>query len=232
MEEADLTRFGRVVRDRREELGLRQDELKAIGGPSSTTMVKVESGTPPTPTPLTLRRLDTGLGWEDGSAARTLAGGDPTPTPKMVIGRVPVARLSGWGALLRVFGDIDDIVSAVESEPDTPESVRAATATAHESVLRELNIYMQEGMTDADRAVNEFHSQAPQQGAQGEANEGKKTGAADDRNDDDLIEPDPDSEVDIDDHQSSVDLAHRRGGGKSETRQAREDQDKDAERPD
>lgn len=45
-EAAGLIRFGRIVRDRREELGLRQDELKAIGGPSSTTMVKVEKGTP------------------------------------------------------------------------------------------------------------------------------------------------------------------------------------------
>lgn len=73
-----MIRFGRIVRDRREELGLRQDELKAIGGPSSTTMVKVEKGTPPAPTPLTLRRLDAALDWVDGSAAATLAGGEPS----------------------------------------------------------------------------------------------------------------------------------------------------------
>ncbi|WP_336794220.1 helix-turn-helix domain-containing protein [Gordonia malaquae] len=66
------------ARRRREELGLRQDELKARGGPSTTTLTKIENATPPTPAPGTLRKLDHGLGWSSGSARRVLDGGEPT----------------------------------------------------------------------------------------------------------------------------------------------------------
>lgn len=67
-----------------------------------------------------------------------------------------------------------------------------------------------------------------------QTHEDENAGGGGPRNTGDLIEPDPGSEVDIDSYQREVDLAGgwRRGGGKSETRQAREDQDKDAERPD
>lgn len=74
-----LQRFGRIVKERRDALGLRQDQMVHRGGPSTTTMTKVENGTLPTPSPVTLRKLDKGLGWADGSAALTLAGGEPTP---------------------------------------------------------------------------------------------------------------------------------------------------------
>lgn len=69
-------------------------------------------------------------------------------------------------------------------------------------------------------------------GASGEATSRKKTGAADRRNDDGLIDADPGSEVDDQTTQNDVDLAGgwRRGGGKSEGRRRREEQDRDAER--
>lgn len=75
----DLDRLARHVKQRREELGLRQDQLKDRGGPSTTTLSKIENATD-TPAPVTLRKLDDSLDWERGSAARTLRGGDPTPT--------------------------------------------------------------------------------------------------------------------------------------------------------
>ena len=80
-----LLRFGRIVRERRDYLGLRQDQVAARGGPSTTTLTKVENGTPPAPTPGTLRKLDVGLGWEQGSATRAVSGGDPTPTHENAI---------------------------------------------------------------------------------------------------------------------------------------------------
>ena len=48
------------------------------GGPSSTTMSRIERGVAP-PSAKTLRKLDAGLDWESGSAKRALDGGDPTP---------------------------------------------------------------------------------------------------------------------------------------------------------
>lgn len=47
------------------------------GGPSSTTMSQIEHGNLDKPAPATLRKLDTGLDWESGSARRTLHGGEP-----------------------------------------------------------------------------------------------------------------------------------------------------------
>lgn len=76
----DLQRFGRIVRERREELGLQQEEMKDRGGPSSTTMSQIERGVGKPPTRLVLDRLDRGLGWASGSAKRTLAGGEPSVT--------------------------------------------------------------------------------------------------------------------------------------------------------
>ncbi len=40
----NMAGFGRVVRDHRERLHLTQEELAARGGPSTTTLTKVEAG--------------------------------------------------------------------------------------------------------------------------------------------------------------------------------------------
>ena len=72
------------MRERRDYLGLRQDQVAARGGPSTTTLTKVENGTSRA-NPGTLRKLDVGLGWEQGSATRAVSGGDPTPTHENAI---------------------------------------------------------------------------------------------------------------------------------------------------
>ncbi|WP_306363934.1 hypothetical protein [Nocardia sp. CC227C] len=73
-------RFGRIVADRREELGLSRPDVRGAGGPSVATMARVENPGAGTaaPSPATLRLLDIGLRWTEGSAARALHGGDPT----------------------------------------------------------------------------------------------------------------------------------------------------------
>lgn len=76
----DLKRFGRIVYERRTELGLTQEDVARNGGPTDTTLGKIENGEwNPGNRKITLRKLDTGLRWAEGSAQRTLAGGDPTP---------------------------------------------------------------------------------------------------------------------------------------------------------
>jgi hypothetical protein len=72
-------RFGRFVSERRRALNLTQDEVRAAGGPSDAAQTRAENGTGPEPSQRTLRRLDTGLNWAEGSAARTLLGGVPRP---------------------------------------------------------------------------------------------------------------------------------------------------------
>ncbi len=71
-------RFGRIVADRREELGLTRSQVRAAGGPSVSTMARVENPVPGTapPSPNTLKQLDIAFGWVKGSAARVLWGGD------------------------------------------------------------------------------------------------------------------------------------------------------------
>ncbi|MFI1920336.1 multiprotein-bridging factor 1 family protein [Nocardia sp. NPDC020380] len=79
-------RFGRIVAERREELGLSRPDVRLAGGPSVATMARIEnpqSNTAP-PSPATLRQLDIGLRWTEGSAARALHGGDP-----MTLGEQP-----------------------------------------------------------------------------------------------------------------------------------------------
>lgn len=68
----DLERLADRVKRRRERLGLRQDEMAGRGGPSTTTLTKVENAAAPPPAPSTLRKLDASLGWTEGSAYRTL----------------------------------------------------------------------------------------------------------------------------------------------------------------
>ncbi|MFD4181087.1 XRE family transcriptional regulator [Rhodococcus sp. NPDC058514] len=72
-------RFGRFVTERRRALNLTQDEVRAAGGPSDAAQTRAENGTGPEPSQRTLRRLDAGLNWVSGSAARTLLGGHPDP---------------------------------------------------------------------------------------------------------------------------------------------------------
>lgn len=71
-------RFGQIVQKRREELGLTQDDIAAAGGPSDTTLTRIEKGLGAS-RPSTRRSLDKPLRWKPGSAADVWAGGDPTP---------------------------------------------------------------------------------------------------------------------------------------------------------
>lgn len=76
---ADLERLAAAVLARREELDLTQKAVYADGGPSDTTLSKIEAGTHPV-SPSTLRKLDKGLQWERGSARRIFKGeGDAVP---------------------------------------------------------------------------------------------------------------------------------------------------------
>ncbi|OBG32371.1 hypothetical protein [Mycolicibacter heraklionensis] len=79
-------RFAAIVRDKVSQLGLTQTDIHSGGGPSDTTLRRIMAGEEVGVSLRTLSRLDTIFKWEPGSAARTLAGGDPTPVAKTITG--------------------------------------------------------------------------------------------------------------------------------------------------
>jgi hypothetical protein len=72
-------RLGQYVLARRRELDATQMEIWQAGGPSNTTLTKIENGLLDSLQRKTARALDAGLQWEPGSAKRTWEGGEPTP---------------------------------------------------------------------------------------------------------------------------------------------------------
>lgn len=78
---ANAERFAQIVRERREHLDLTQLDVWQAGGPSNTTLTRIENGQVDVLTRTTARKLDAGLRWEPGSAKATWAGGDPVPLP-------------------------------------------------------------------------------------------------------------------------------------------------------
>lgn len=93
MTPTDRVRFGHLVRSRREELGLTQDDVTAAGGPSDTTQTRVENAEGPPPNVTTRNKLDRPLRWQPGSAARVWAGGDPIPLDTTLSRAVPTAEV-------------------------------------------------------------------------------------------------------------------------------------------
>lgn len=122
---ADLQRFGKAVLDRRvHELDRTQANVAEHGGPSTTTLTKIEAGLPPEPSAATLRRLDAGLDWEPGSARALLYNGTP-PKPRLNGGREPIAqpqplapRLGGGPLrrLLLIREELDLIIAELRGE--------------------------------------------------------------------------------------------------------------------
>ena len=74
---SDWQRLGELVSERRGDLGLTQEDLRAAGGPSTATQRLIEGGHQSRYQPTILARLETALGWQRGSVRRILAGGDP-----------------------------------------------------------------------------------------------------------------------------------------------------------
>ncbi|MFC9894034.1 helix-turn-helix domain-containing protein [Nocardia sp. NPDC127579] len=134
-------RFGRIIRERRDELGLTQMQIGDLGGPSAPTIRKIEEGTDSISVH-TLNKLDVPLRWLPGSAARTYAGGTPTAREdtseggdeSVVAGpdsiRFDIADLTG---LLASTGRLND---AVEDTGVTESAVLSAVAEMNRVVSR------------------------------------------------------------------------------------------------
>lgn len=87
----DHERLARYVRERREELGLTQEEVATRGGPSTATLRLIENAAGAAYKAKSLRQLEDGLGWARGSAIAVLGGGVPSlATAAVLTGEVPV----------------------------------------------------------------------------------------------------------------------------------------------
>lgn len=115
-------RFGRVVAGRREELGLSRPDVREAGGPSVATLARVEIPRADTalPSPMTLRLLDTGLRWVEGSAARALRGGEPVKvTEPSTVSEVVEPRPTQHDPLNFRLVEVDiDVVDALIAAAD------------------------------------------------------------------------------------------------------------------
>lgn len=84
-------RLGLAIKARREELGLTtQQALADAAGVTRQTVQSLESGKQRTRMPATIAPIEKALGWEPGTAARILAGDDPSSqngvTPRLAEG--------------------------------------------------------------------------------------------------------------------------------------------------
>jgi len=76
---SDWPRLAAFVRERRTDMGLTQEDVRAAGGPSTATMRLIEGGLQGAFQPATLRDLEDALRWRRGSVRAVLSGGDPVP---------------------------------------------------------------------------------------------------------------------------------------------------------
>jgi len=75
----DWANLAAQVKDRREELGLTQEQVAASGGPSTATLRLIETNNAKSYRAKTFTQLETALRWRNGSVRRILAGQGPSP---------------------------------------------------------------------------------------------------------------------------------------------------------
>lgn len=93
----DAERFARLVLQRFDDLGLTTDEeVKAAGGPSTSTMTKLRAASAgkamTEPRGDTRRNIDAAAQWAPGSALTVWRGGEPTPRQDATV-RAPAASV-------------------------------------------------------------------------------------------------------------------------------------------
>ncbi|WP_067483848.1 hypothetical protein [Actinomadura hibisca] len=73
----DWPRLARFVLERRNELGLKQEEVRQAGGPSTATLRNIEGASQASYKPHILAGLERALQWKTGSVQAILSGGEP-----------------------------------------------------------------------------------------------------------------------------------------------------------
>ncbi|MBN8883004.1 MAG: helix-turn-helix domain-containing protein [Salana multivorans] len=126
----DIKRLGAAVSARRRELGLSQEDVQRLGGPSTTTLSKIENGTAKRIWERTARDLDRVLGWRAESALDVLYGlGDPLPAPEPTESRVPAEATEGNAVAAPEF-DGDEYMRITTTVDESGEMVIVGASSA------------------------------------------------------------------------------------------------------
>lgn len=109
-------RLGTAVLARRKELDLNQRGVADAGGPSDTTLSKLENGTVKVVSAATLRRLDTALEWTQGTARAIYEGKTSDATVRVRAAVTAAGTVGRWHqppwmsdvTYRRIMRDLDD----------------------------------------------------------------------------------------------------------------------------
>lgn len=135
----DWPRLARFVRDRRDELGMSQEDVRAAGGPSTATMNMIENPDHRRAgySRSTYSKLERALRWQPMSARAILKGGDPSPVDD-------AGRSSG-----RPAPQPDPAIAAIEARL---RSISPAIANPAEAAVNiAATVAFLKGLTDAER---------------------------------------------------------------------------------
>ena len=116
-------RLRAAVLARRDQLKFSRRQVSLNGGPSEPTLLKIERGQGDDLGAATFRKLDIGLQWEAGSAARVVEGGTPTAAARSTIafapGGIPVP-VSAVAEVTKLVGELQDL-----ADTNRDDSLRA-----------------------------------------------------------------------------------------------------------
>jgi len=155
--EDDWKRLGRAIADRRFELGLSQEALVKLGGPSHQIVRNVERGVVADYRDSTFYKFDRALRWPDGTAKRILDGTATEEEVETVVPRI-VERGGRAAATVQGTGHADLGFAATAPAPE-PQPERSATRNATIVTVAELLRCLREerdrtpSMDDAEEAL-------------------------------------------------------------------------------
>lgn len=89
--------LGRMVRARRKHLGLSQEKIAEIGGPSTATLYLIESGQAPRMQRATIENLELVLDWPRGMIDKLLTDPPPSAEEQQQLTRLPSESETGSG---------------------------------------------------------------------------------------------------------------------------------------
>ncbi len=131
MDGSATERLGAAVLARRDQLKFSRRQVSLNGGPSEPTLLKIERGQGDDLGAATFRKLDIGLQWEAGSAARVVEGGTPTAAARSAIAfasgglLVPVSAVA---EVTKLVGELQDLADTKQDDSLQSLSDRLAVA--------------------------------------------------------------------------------------------------------
>lgn len=117
--DARIARLGTAVKSRRQQMGYTQQDVTRDGGPSDTTQTGIELGTASGVSAATLRKLDTALRWQPGSAKAVMDGGEPRVVDEPTDHQVAGTRIDNLAYLTKQITQLSaDINALARNNPD------------------------------------------------------------------------------------------------------------------